>query len=1187
MIGNVQFLRYYPALSVSENTPDSARSPETLLDRLGTCSALAEKLEALSASEVAGEKLVFPQVAPAGQCCFAASVVRSWQRARGGNVAWLLCAHTKAQELVQGELTLWGLEGVFLPERAWAGMEDALPDPEEEAERLAALKAIHEGRAGADSADPAGASPLVVVATAESLEQKAPRPGSLNRQARVIAEGDALDLEQLGRDLEEAGYDRESQVFRRGQFAVRGGIVDVFSWQAARPVRVELFGDEVESVREFDLDTQVSVEASGCCELLLAEANLEQSGRVSDYIGEGDLVVALDCDYPGGWSNCPALAGASILEGGGQGDSRGQSRAPSGTVARGAAGVGPSTRNDHEASGSLGSTMEGHGPPGPEACAGEDEMFAGACYDHPLGSFEAGDFILREQRRGDFAEQMASWKHQGWMVAMAFQSEGEWERFSELVDGEGSDDDAGSKNPRERQASAGSRATGRKSGKAREGIASFLLPLRGNLSRGFTVPGAKLAVLSDAEIFGRYQHLQGRRRTKLSQRRLPSQQVSSLREFDYGDLVVHVDYGIGKFRGIVEKEKNGVADEVLEIEYADEARLYVPIDQAHLVSRYLGTGKKAPKLSRLGDKRWARTRRDAENAIEDYAAQLLAVQAERDSLEGFACEPDGRWQWEFENSFLHKETPDQVRAIAETKEDMESPRPMDRLVCGDVGFGKTEVAIRAAFKAVMSGKQVAVLAPTTVLADQHYHTFRERMSDFPVRIDLLSRYRSAGQQRKTMADLAAGRVDIVVGTHRILSKDIVFRDLGLAVVDEEQRFGVADKERFKEKWRFVDVLTLSATPIPRTLYLSLMGAREMSTIDTPPPNRRPVATAVCPHDERTIRSAIQRELARQGQVFYLHNRVKSIHGVKRRLEDLVPGARVGVGHGQMPDEELEEVMGRFVRHEFDVLVCTTIIESGVDIPNANTIIIDRADRFGLADLYQIRGRVGRADRRAYAFLMLPPDLLAVGDAQKRIRAIKQYSSLGAGFQIAMRDLEIRGAGNLLGRQQSGHIAAIGFDLYCQLLKQSVARLKGEKVAPRADIPFAIDFLRTNEAEHLHSPGGGLAAYVPSDYMPDSALRITAYREVAEASAPEELEDLRERWRDRFGRLPAPAENLLLCAEIKVRAAHKGCTALEIKDGKLMFARGGKYVQIKGKFPRLIGDNEDELLESALDWVLDL
>ena len=448
---------------------------------------------------------------------------------------------------------------------------------------------------------------------------------------------------------------------------------------------------------------------------------------------------------------------------------------------------------------------------------------------------------------------------------------------------------------------------------------------------------------------------------------------------------------------------------------------------------------------------------------------MLAVQAQRETHPGYAFAPDTRWQSEFEHSFPFRETPDQMKAIIDTKMDMERPRPMDRLICGDVGFGKTEVAVRAAFKAVMDGKQVAVLAPTTVLAQQHFEVFRQRMLDYPVRIEMLSRFRSQSEQKKVLRLLREGGVDIVIGTHRLISGDVVFKDLGLVVIDEEQRFGVLHKEKFKDLFKLVDVLTLSATPIPRTLYLSLVGAKDMSTIETPPLNRLPVETVVSAYDERLIRAAIDRELERQGQVFFLHNRVATIERVRDRIVDLCPSARVEIGHGQMDADELEGVMARFIAGKIDVLVCTTIIESGLDIPNANTIIIDRADQFGLADLYQLRGRVGRAEHKAYAYLLLPREMMTVGAARKRISAIKQYSSLGAGFRIAMRDLEIRGAGSILGTAQSGHIVAIGFDLYCQLLKQAVTQLKGKKPRFRLDVDLNLDFVATNEAEFVQQP----------------------------------------------------------------------------------------------------------------------
>ncbi|MGY8641542.1 MAG: transcription-repair coupling factor [Verrucomicrobiales bacterium] len=1049
---------------------------------------ILEKRAVKFCSRFKKKKAEFYQVAESGQSFYAAMMVRNWTKP---DPIWIACAHIKVQENVLNELPLWGVENaMMLPEYEWAGFDEALPDPESAAERLAVLKEVHERRTTKSD------QPLVIVICGASFEEDAPAPNTLTDHTALFKVGEELNSETFVGQLEGAGYESSAQVFRRGQYAVRGGIIDVFAYQGRDPVRIELFGDEIDSIRVFDVDSQTSVEKVDSTEVLLSEANLEQTATLADYVGKNDLIINIDAEVDDAHVHISAEFA-------------------------------------------------------------DDETDATPCYANPVGTFEAGDFVLQEQKRADFASQLAEWRRDKWTVAMSFNSIGEKERFSELVFADAFED-------------------------------GFLKTMFGSLARGFTIPEAKIAVLSDAEIFGRYQNHRSRRRYKLAQKRVSNQQQASLREFNYGDLVVHSDYGIGKFRGIKEREndtRNGIKnEEVMEIEYAEFARLYVPLDQAHLVSRYVGSGKNAPKLSRLGDQRWSKTREKTEKSILEYAERLLQIQAERETQTGFAHPPDNKWQWEFENAFIYKETSDQLRAIEATKEDMEQPGCMDRLVCGDVGFGKTEVAIRAAFKAMMSGKQVAMLAPTTVLADQHYHNFRERMSDFPVKIELLSRYRSPAEQRKTVEGLANGTVDMVIGTHRLISKDVRYKDLGLVVIDEEQRFGVSHKERFKEIFRFVDVLTLSATPIPRTLYLSLMGVKEMSTIDTPPPNRRAVATSICPYDEKVIRSAVEKELAREGQVFFLHNRVKTIRGMRTRIQKLVPGARVEIGHGQMANDELEDVMKRFINHECDVLVCTTIIESGVDIPNANTIIIDRADRFGLADLYQLRGRVGRADRRAYAYLMLPEDMLTGGDAQKRINAIKQYSSLGAGFKIAMRDLEIRGAGNLLGTQQSGHIAAIGFDLYCQLLKQSVSKLKGEPSADRCDMPVHIDFLCTNETHYQRAPGDSLPGYIPADYMPEARLRITAYRELAEVSRLKELDELRQNWRDRFGRPPVPTENLLRCTELKVRAALNGFGALEINDRKLMLTKKGNYLQINGKFPRLDGDTPEEWLEDALELV---
>jgi len=712
-------------------------------------------------------------------------------------------------------------------------------------------------------------------------------------------------------------------------------------------------------------------------------------------------------------------------------------------------------------------------------------------------------------------------------------------------------------------------------------------------------------VVTDAEIFGRYK-VQRPRRLKSPHAQITRSALDiDFTDLEEGDYVVHLQHGIGRYLGLqllppgagtkptdAAVAGSSAGQECLVLEYApnDSAqappKLYVPVTEAHLVSKYVGTGKARPPLNTLGGTRWTKAKEHAERAVRDVASELLAIQAARESQPGHPFQPDAPWQREFESSFLFEETPDQMRAIIETKADMERPKPMDRLICGDVGFGKTEVGIRAAFKAVMGGKQVAVLVPTTVLAQQHYNTFRERIADYPVRIELLSRFRTRGAQQRVVKDLATGAVDIVIGTHRLLQGDISFKDLGLVVIDEEQRFGVLHKEKFKMLRRLVDVLTLSATPIPRTLYLALTGARDMSTIQTPPHDRLPVETIVVQYDERVIRDAIQRELNRGGQVFFLHNRVMTIQTMAQKLATLVPQARLVVGHGQMHNDELEEVMTQFVNGEADVLLSTTIIESGLDIPNANTIIIDRAELFGLSDLYQLRGRVGRYKHQAYAYLLLPRHAGLLADVRKRLSAIKQYSTLGSGFKIAMRDLEIRGAGNLLGAEQSGHITAVGFELYCQLLKQSVSSLKGEKVKPRLEVQVRVDFLALNPVEEspkskvqgpksppAEASAAGAqpltAAYIPFNYISDSRQRIEIYRKVAQATDKPSLQDLEKELRDRFGPLPRALELLLKIAELKVLAAERGITAIEVKEDKLMLTRNNDFIMAGTKFPRLV------------------
>ncbi len=1040
--------------------PSPSKAPD-LLAWAGKATPFAEKLGALP------EPATFANATPAAHGFLAALCCRALPRR-----TWVVVTDLRAQENVFNDLASWlGHERLcFLPQLEAPAFDDVLPDTELLSERLAVLHRW--------SLEPDSKAPPVLVLVAESLDEDIPAPEALQEQELRIKRGATLRLESLTEKLDAAGYDRVPVVAERGQFAVRGGLVDVFSWQAAAPVRIEFFDVEVESIRTFDVNHQTSVNALPECVVLLARGGeARKFVTLRSTIAPGDLVIALETD---------ALPAATVR---------------------------------------ITSALDGD-------VQDEDT----SCLEHPLGNFATGDFILQESRRTSFRRQLDDWEREGWCVAMFFNTEGEIERFREIM----------------------------------PEVAARLDCRLGQLNHGFTIPAAKLAVLADAEVFGRYQHTRARRLFMREQRELGRRRIFDIRELDEGELVVHQDYGVAKYTGL-QRPQGDAGDEVMVLEFAEKARLFVGLDQAHLVSRYVGTGKKAPPLSKLGDEKWSKTRKQAEKSILDYAARLLSVQAERETRDRPAHPADTKWQWEFENSFVFKETPDQLRAITDAKADMESDKPMDRLVCGDVGFGKTEVAIRAAFKAVMGGRQVAFLAPTTVLAEQHWRTLRERMSDYPVRIDLMCRWRSRKEQLQTIQDLATHQCDIVVGTHRLLSKDIVYKDLGLVIIDEEQRFGVAHKEKFKQLFRMVDVLTLSATPIPRTLYMALMGARDMSTIETPPANRVPVQTHICPYDERIIRDAIQRELKRGGQVFFLHNRVGDIENIASKIRMLCPGAKVDFGHGQMDEDDLEDTMMRFVEGQTDVFVCTTIVESGIDIPNANTIIIDRADRFGLADLYQLRGRVGRAGHQAYAYLMLPRDLLATGDARKRVNAIRQYSQLGAGLKIAMRDLEIRGAGNLLGTQQSGHIFNIGFELYCNLLKRAVTRVKGGvPEAGRSDVALRTDFVVTSESEWQPAmvEAGKAPAFIPEAWLPEAKLRIAAYKEAAEAATLEATATLRASWRDRFGELPEPAENLLRLADLRLTAGVRKIQSIEMKSGKLMLQRRDQFVTVAGKFPRL-------------------
>ena len=696
---------------------------------------------------------------------------------------------------------------------------------------------------------------------------------------------------------------------------------------------------------------------------------------------------------------------------------------------------------------------------------------------------------------------------------------------------------------------------------------------RASLSGGFALPGLTVAAQPDLYAV-RKQAL----RRPSSTTAMRGGRVENAADLEPGDLVVHVDHGIGRFIGSTEVEVDGSRSEVFTIEYAEGAKLHVPVSHAHLLSRYVGVAGHKAKLHRLGGRRWTREKADAERAVADLAAALLDTQARRQVVDGLAFNPEPVWMNEFEASFPYQETADQEKVLADVKRDMAAARPMDRLICGDAGYGKTEIAMRAAFIAVMNGRQVAVLVPTTVLAEQHYETFTDRMSAYPVKIEVVSRFHSHAKRKRILADVRSGRVDIVIGTHALLGSDVTFQNLGLLVIDEEQRFGVTHKERLKHVRQVVDVLTLSATPIPRTLYMSMTGARDMSLLQTPPRERVAVETKVARDADPVIRTAIRQELNRGGQVYFLYNRVVTIGLMQHRLERLVPEASIAVAHGQMPANALARIMREFEAGEIDVLLCTTIVESGLDIPRANTMLIHRADRFGIADLYQLRGRVGRSSQKGFAWLLLPESGHVDEDARQRIAALQKHSGLGAGFNLALRDLEIRGAGNLLGAAQSGHIAAIGFGLYCQLLRRTIARLKGEAPPLLVDVDLELDFLD-------FSPGAidpGRSACLPYAYVEDEAHRMTLHRRVAEAVTVKEVQALRGELSDRYGKPPAAVLRLLRLAELRVLAAQKRIGRIEARENKVYLYRQRERspLLVRGRLPLLKGKDAEQRLASV-------
>jgi transcription-repair coupling factor (superfamily II helicase) len=1061
------------------------------------------------------------RVAVQGLIGSARGLLASWlQRATSRTVLYVV-AHGDAFEEARDDIEYFRGPGETLafPEPDTLPYDPSSPHSGITAQRLETLGRLASGERG------------VVLASVRGLLQRVPAPARLDQARLAIEVGAEFAPEALIERLVFMGYERMPEVESVGHFARRGGILDIYPAGQPDPLRIEFDGDTIASLRRFDAGTQRS---------------MEQLGRAV-VLPRYEVVIAPE--------EAPAIAERlrAARAGGDEADDARQGGAPHDgprLTARdlAAAGAGPLFHDGMErfaghydaALGALtdylpDDTLVVFDDPGKlRARAIELERMIAHGFDEARRHYpgisppsqlflEASSFdaLLRERPGAD------------WMGSVA--ESGERARYAQtlLVDC----------SPAEPVQRSMERLKGHLAELGANDIEPVILcdnqgqrdrlfELLGDtgatlgvglVSAGFTLKGAGLAILTDHEIFARYR----RRRRRL--RRSGGLSIAELSALKLGDYVVHEDHGVGVYRGMQRLTLGGQETDCIEIAYAEKDRLFVPVHQLAMVSRYAAGEGARPALHRLGSPAWQKTKARAKRAIQDMAEELIKSYAARKALPGHAFKPDTVWQRELEASFPYDETPDQIRAIDEVKQDMEAPRPMDRLICGDVGYGKTEVAVRAAFKAVQDGKQVALLVPTTILAQQHLLTFRERLADFPMRVEVLSRFRTPKEQKETLAALAKGQVDILIGTHRMLSKDVKFARIGLVVIDEEHRFGVVQKERVRQLTRQVDALAMTATPIPRTLNLSLAGARDMSVIETPPRDRLPVHTETIEYDEEVISDAIMREVDRGGQVFYVHNRVETIHNAALLLAKLVPQVRIGVAHGQMAERDLERVMLEFLDRRYDVLVSTMIIESGLDIPSVNTLIVDRADTLGLAQLYQLRGRVGRSSHRAYAYLLVPSRRVLTEEAEKRLRVIEEFDELGVGFKIALKDLEIRGAGNMLGPEQHGFIVGLGFDLYVKLLEEAVAELKGEADTSPHEPRLLTDW----------------SAYLPDDYVPDEHEKLNLYRRLAEARDIEALDDLTLELMDRFGQLPPPAVALCELRRLRVLGASGAVEALRV------------------------------------------
>jgi transcription-repair coupling factor (superfamily II helicase) len=1063
---------------------EAARAPSRLLE-------LVERLEAVEgfdevlAGLAAGHSATLDGVWGSSCALAAAALAR-----HAPSLLVIVCPHPSDIDTLRDELTLFTRSPIerFLPAESQAG--DRAFDVVF-GQRLRVLK------------DLAADRPPIIVASIQSLLQPTPDPALVQSQTRRLKVGDELPIDALLRWLVDNRYQSISAVQLPGEFAVRGGIVDIFAHDWETPLRVELFGDEIESLRWFDVASQRSLARAETVDLTALDPRGEHRHHLCDHLPPDAWFLLIE---PGELEE----AGRHYLN-----------------------------RLDHPPHFHATSNTLRHIYRFPSVTA--EAIAAGSLETTCHLKIESVERFSGEVAR--VREELDSIGHDQ-EVFLVCQTDAEVKRLEEIF------------------ATTSVATSGR-----------LHFPV-GRLSQGFRLVPAKTLVLSAAEVFHRADV------TRATQRHL-GRVIDSFLDLREGDLVVHVAHGIARYKGLKLLEKESQVEEHLELEFHGETKLYVPVSRIELVQKYVGGSKARPTLARLGGRTWLRHKRLAEEAVNDLALEMLELQARRSARPGIAFPEDTEWQLEFDAAFPYEETKDQVDAIACIKHEMRLSRPMDRLICGDVGYGKTEVAMRAAFKAIDAGYQVAVLVPTTILAEQHRRTFTGRMAEYPFNIAALSRFLTRKQQDRVLAGLKTGSIDVVIGTHRLLGSDVEFHNLGLVIIDEEQRFGVEAKERLKALREVVDVLTLTATPIPRTLHMSLLGLRDISNLVTPPEDRLAVETRVTRFDPSLIRQAVLRELNRDGQIFFVHNRVHDIEALGMRLRQIVPEARLGIGHGQMPEAELEQVMLDFVNHKFDLLLATTIVESGLDIPNANTIFIDQADRYGLADLHQLRGRVGRYKHRAYCYLLIDPHQALNPNAAKRLRAIEEFSDIGAGFAIAMRDLEIRGAGNILGTQQSGHIAAVGYELYCELLEKAVRNLK--HLPPKESIEV-----------NLALPG---EAFLPRSYVPDIRGKIDLYRRIARVTRQEELDDLSAEMLDRFGPPPPAARRLLDLMELRLLAHFWQINSLHLEDSYLVLGYASRkrvklLAETTGGRLRIVDDrsaylpldkrdaNPDKILETA-------